>query len=159
MRPANQTIGQDVIAVLRADHRSVERMLSRFESVDAEDRSEWFDQLRNVLVRHEAAEEQAVYPAVVDGTSGEQVLAGLLAEQAEVHDLIARLETVNSGTDDFESGFVMLRGAVVDHARREERSIFTLIERDKSEEERSEMGRHYERAMHGAESHPTRPAG
>ena len=158
MRPASQTTGQDVIDVLRADHQSVERMLLRFESVDAEDRSEWFDQLRDVLVRHEAAEELAVYPAVAGGTSQDQALDGLLAEQAEVHDLIARLETVNSGTDDFRSGFLVLRRAVLDHAHREERIVFRLIELDKSPEVRSEMGRQYERAMHGAESHPTRPA-
>jgi hemerythrin superfamily protein len=158
MKPASRTTGSDVIDVLRADHRSVEQMLSRFESVGAEDRSEWFDQLRDVLVRHEAAEELAVYPAVGGGTSQDQILDARLAEQAEVHDLIARLETVNSGTEDFRAGCLILRRAVLDHARREERSVFGLIEVDKSREERSEMGRQYERAMHGAESHPTHPS-
>lgn len=158
----------EIVEALREEHRSIMGMIDRFESVGAEDRSEWFDQLRQVLVRHEAAEEQTVYPSVRGdaasqgrSSSGDrarathdEVLDVRLAEQAEVHDLIARLETVNTGTDRFLREFSRLRGTVLDHVQQEERSIIRFIEQDKSPEERREMGRHYDRAKHGARGSP-----
>lgn len=153
----------DIVETLRQDHRSLVEMLYRFEALGSDDRSEWFDQLRQVLVRHEAAEEQTVYPTVRDdgahqerGVSGkraashDQVLDDRLAEQAEAHDLIARLETIKSGTEEFRRTFLRLRGAVLDHIQQEDRSVIRFIEQDRSPEERYEMGRHYDRAKHGA---------
>jgi hemerythrin superfamily protein len=165
----------DIVEALRLDHRSIVDMLRRFESLGAEDRSAWFDRLRQVLVRHEAAEEQTVYPAVggealpdhqgaheKQSASGgpaaslDQAIDDRLAEQAEAHDLIARLETVNSGTEEFRKDFLRLRGAVLDHVEQEERSVIRFIELDKSLDQRDEMGRHYDRAKHGGRraAHP-----
>ena len=170
----------DIVEALRQDHRSIEHLLNRFESLGSEDRSEWFDQLRQVVVRHEGAEERTVYPAVRDAVSEEpiashkhtashepavphkhtasqehsvfqnQALDDRLAEQAEAHDLIARLEIVKSETEEFRKGFLRLRRAVLDHVEQEERTLIRSIEQSKSLEERHEMGRQYERAKHGA---------
>ena len=157
MSPPGGHVARDVVEALRRDHRSLEEVLDRFESVGSGDRSEWFDRLRDTLVRHEAAEELAVYPAVRGHAAWlDRVLDDRLAEQAQTHDLIARLESVNTGTGEFRDGLVNLRQAVLDHARREERSVFEFIELEKTADERSEMGRRYERAMHGATPTPSR---
>ncbi len=94
-----------------------------------------------------------------DAVSHDHGLDDRLAEQAGAHDLIARLETVKSETEAFRKGFLRLRRALLDHVEQEERTLIRLIEQSKSLEERHEMGRHYERAKHGARRSTPQTAG
>lgn len=145
-----ESAAADIVEELRQDHRILKQMLDQFPSVDPLDRSEWFDELREILVRHEAAEDQVVYPVLRGQTASEErMLQHRAAEQARAHDRIARLETVTTGSAEFREELLTLRSEVLDHARLEEESILRLIERDWSQEERRQMGRRYSRAKRG----------
>lgn len=145
-----QSTAADIVDELRQDHRILEQMLDRFPSIEPQDRSEWFDELREGLVRHEAAEDQVVYPGLRGRTASEErMLQHRAAEQAQAHDRIARLEAFTTESAEFRRDFLTLRSEVLDHVRLEEESIFQLIERDRSQEERRQMGRRYSRAKRG----------
>lgn len=140
-------MSSDVVDALRADHGSIGRLFERFTRLDGQDRSEWFEHLRSVLVRHEAAEDLAVYPALRGASADQdQILDDRIAEEAMAHDLIASLETVQTGTEEFRRGISRLRRATLAHIEQEELSILLLIEQGKTSSERSEMFQQYERA-------------
>lgn len=144
----------DILDLLRRDHQAAQELLGRFES-PAGARDEWFDTVRETLVRHEVAEELVVYPAVRHtGEPGREVLEERLAEQAAATKMLSELETMELGSAEFKEAFLRLRSAVLDHAREEEDTVFPAFDSTKLDRERRFLGERYERAKHAAPSRP-----
>ncbi len=151
----------DIVDVLRRDHEQAERLLRLFKS-GAGTRADWFDNLRETLVRHEVAEELVVYPAVRHvGDPPVDVVEERLSEQAAAVVLLSELEDQALGSDAFRARFIDLRAAVLDHAHQEERTILPALAATKSEGERRVLGQRYERAKGAARADliPTCPTG
>jgi hypothetical protein len=86
--------------------------------------------------------------------AGEKLIAARIEEQGEAETLLAHLEEIDVRGDAFRDAFVPFRRDVLEHVRREEGTVFGLIEQDKTLDERAHMARRYETAKKLSPTHP-----
>jgi hemerythrin superfamily protein len=148
-------MSDDVLTLLTRDHRAVETLLGRFDSIAPADRASYFCEVTQNLVAHEVSEELVVYPALREHSEqGEAVTEARLGEQAEAEETLAQMEDLDPRSAEFTTEFKKLRQAVLAHAQAEESSVFSLLERLTTIEQRQEMGDRYEKAKTTAPTHP-----
>ncbi len=127
----------DIVDLLLDDHQVVERLLGRLDVEAVPDRrSGLFRELTTALVQHEVAEEVTVYPFIRRlGGTGEVEADARIREQAEAESLLGTMQRLDVMGAEFAARFDELTGAT-------------------TPDDRSAMGRRYERAVQSA---PTRP--
>lgn len=145
----------DIVTMVETDHRAVQALMARVDSAPPEDRAALFVELLHLLVAHEVAEEQVLYPAlrVVTDQVG-PMIRERLHEQDEAERLLRRLEETDPGSDEFASTFGRLRQAVTAHAEAEEREVLPLIAELEQALDRPGMGARYAEAKRRAPAHP-----
>ena len=130
----------DIVESLRRDHDEARALLGRYYEVGGREQ-DWFCHLREALVRHEVAEEVAVYPAIRHaGDPVKETVDARLDEQRQAEQLSSELEKMEVGSAHFDEAFLQLREAVLGHAASEESTVFPAIESKKSFEQRRMMG-------------------
>lgn len=144
----------DILQLLQQEHRDVEEMLAAFDSTGTTARIQLFWDLTHELMRHEVAEETAVYPAVRDLPGGEAIARARVEEHAAAEQKLAQMEKLDAESDEFARQVIILRSVVLVHARAEETSAFVLLADNLSAGQRLELGARYLRAREAA---PTRP--
>lgn len=126
------TTEDDIITLLVQDHHMVEQAFEEIADAGGERRAELFWILTDQLVRHEVAEEIALYSELRRVPAGDVVADARIAEQSAAE----------------------LQGDVREHAHREEAEVFPLLATSSDLDRRIAMGNRYERAKRAAPSHP-----
>jgi hemerythrin superfamily protein len=149
------TKGQNIVELVLRDHQRAGALLAQLEATSDADLEEYFCHLREVLVRHEVAEELVVYPAFRDHVSGAAPIAdACIAEQSEAEEALATLEKTDTTSDSFRTQLVELRQAVLAHAKHEERDVLPALERNIDPQQLGELGDRYDKALESAPTHP-----
>jgi hemerythrin superfamily protein len=117
----------DVIEFLLDQHQQVRGLLDDVMSSSGEERQRYFDTVREMLARHETAEEMIVRPLTRKAPGGEQVAEGRMEEENEAKEVLAELEKMDVDSADFTAKFQQFRQSVLDHAAAEERDEFPLL--------------------------------
>src|SRR5207253_3226838 len=86
-----------------------------------------FDAAREMLARHETAEEMIVRPLTRKAPGGEDVAAGRMDEENEAKKVLADLEKLDVDSPEFTQQFSEFRQAVLTHAQAEETQEFPLL--------------------------------
>lgn len=145
----------NIIDRVAVDHRQVEQMLDRFDTVGPDHRADLFCELTETLVRHEVAEEQVIYPTIRRVTaSAEEVADARIHEESEAEELLASMEKQDPASDEFVASFAKLKGAVLEHAQREEAEVFPLIRQNEPDDVQRSMGERFEKVKRAAPTHP-----
>ena len=146
---------RDIIDLITDDHDEVRSLMTRIETADPDQRGELFQTLVAELARHEAAEEAIVHPTLRDDTPGGQSIAqGVLEEENEAEDQLAKMEKLDPTSREFMDSFESLKSDVLAHAEHEEREEHPRL-RDNLEQSRlREMAEGWEQLKKTA---PTRP--
>lgn len=148
-------MSEDVLNLLKRDHHATVLLMDRFERVPVEGRNDYFCEVVHTLVGHEVAEEMVVYPEVRDeGARGGVIAEARLSEQAEAEKLLSEMESEDPTSSEFSRKFVILRGAVLEHAQAEETTAFSLLQQTSSLEVRQALGDKYLKAKDRAPTHP-----
>lgn len=122
------TKSQDAIALLKEDHREVEKLFKDFESAKGEGRKEKLArQICMELTVHTKIEEEIFYPACKD-----KVEEDLLKEAYVEHDaaklLIAEIEAGSGQSDDFFDAKVQVLSEQIEHhVEEEEKELFPEV--------------------------------
>ena len=144
----------DLIELLLQDHREAEALL-RQVGQPGRDQAEVFHEIVHDLVGHEVAEEEIVYPAVRSSVDGGEALAeARIAEQQEAEELMARMEKMDTGSDEFAQSLRRLRDEALTHAKSEEAEVFPRLQEALTPERRSQLGAAYKGAKATAPTHP-----
>jgi hemerythrin superfamily protein len=116
---------QDAIALLKEDHRTVEKLFKDFESAKGEGRKEKLArQICLELTVHTAIEEQIFYPAC-EGKIEEDLLKEAYVEHDAAKLLIAEIEAGNGESDDFFDAKVQVLSEQIEHhVEEEEKELF-----------------------------------
>ena len=116
------TKSQDAIALLKEDHRTVEKLFKEFESAKGEGRKEKLaQQICLELSVHAAIEEEIFYPAC-EGKVEEDLLKESFVEHDAAKVLIAEIEAGKGGTDEyFDSKVKVLQEEIEHHVEEEEK--------------------------------------
>lgn len=147
---------QDLIGQLLEDHKQIEDALSGFD--DDGDHSKWsqqFSALTNLLVRHEVAEEEILYPEVRRALpDGNRLAEDRIHEQSEAEELLSEMERAGAHNERFSGMLAKLRTAVQEHAQKEESTVFAALGSALDQEHLNRLGGQYNKAKALAPTHP-----
>jgi hemerythrin superfamily protein len=122
------TKSQDAIALLKEDHRAVEKLFKEFESAKGEGRKETL--ARKIcleLTIHTMIEEEIFYPAC-RGKVDEDLLKEAFVEHDSAKLLVAEIETGSGQSDDyFDAKVQVLSEQVEHHVEEEEKELFPEV--------------------------------
>jgi len=146
----------DIVEVLLDQHGQIRRLLDEVSGAPGPDaRRGPFQALVRLLAVHEAAEEQVLHPvARVRLPDGDEVADARIAEEEESKRLLAELERLGPGHEDFDSRFARVRELVLAHAGNEEREEFPGVREHYGEDERRTLGAAFKAAELAAPTHP-----
>ena len=140
-KSAGRKSSQDAIALLKADHRQVEKWFGEFEKARTDQRKiDLAHDICNALKVHTKIEEEIFYPAFLEATGDKD-----LHHEAEIeHDAAKRLiaEIDASGPDDeyFGSKVKVLSEMIKHHVKEEEQPGGMFAEARKSDMDLKELG-------------------
>ena len=144
-----------LVSLLLADHEEAKRLLDRFDTLPGPARAEAFCELTHVLVGHEVAEEEIVYPALRRYADGGDDLADMrIGEQSVAEQLLTDMEKAGVDSPEFPAMFAKLRSSVLAHAEAEERTVFPELSSNIGADELRTLGERYEIAKKAAPTHP-----
>lgn len=121
---------RDVIDVLTRDHRRVEDMFVHIIALPRGDRRRRYVVAGVIteLMRHTAAEEEYLYPAVrAHVPDGDRLAAEKVADHALTRETIRELDGLDPSDARFDAVFHRLVGATRDHLEDEEASLFPRL--------------------------------
>ena len=153
MDSTSQDAGDDLVAVIRADHDEIRSLFAAVESAaDGEAKREVFERLVRKLAVHETAEEEVVRP-VVRAAGGDEVADQRNQEEDRAKDSLSELERLGPDAPEFGAAFAAFRTEVLAHAEREEQQEHRLLEAE-SDERRRTLANVFRAAEEAAPTHP-----
>lgn len=118
----------DVVAQLLAQHEQVRAAIYKVaETKTAKSRQNAFNALRELLARHETAEEMIIRPITRGVDGGDSISAARMDEENESKVVLAKLEKLDIASVEFARTFEEFAGAVLTHAQAEENHEFPLL--------------------------------
>jgi hemerythrin superfamily protein len=120
-KSTSKAVTTDAIALLKADHREVEKWFEQFEKARTDDRKqELADKICSALRIHTQIEEDVFYPAFLSATDDIDLHHEAEVEHDGAKKLIAEIEA--SGPDDeyFDSKVKVLSEMIKHHVKEEE---------------------------------------
>jgi hemerythrin superfamily protein len=149
----------DVLTVLTAQHERVRELLAELResvAVVAEltrDMAEPFQDLVELVVTHETAEEVTVYPRLRTELQEGHLADECLAEEHEVKQLLAKLEKMAPAFFGFPDAVAQFEEKLIAHAEHEERVVFPILEHRLPATGRQQMHDNFRYAAARAPSH------
>ena len=127
VRQVTNDDGSDVVEFLLNQHQQITALLADVVSTSGEERKRYFDAVREMLARHETAEEMIVRPLTRKAPGGDDVAAARMAEENEAKEVLANLEKMDVDSAEFTTTFTEFRKSVRAHAEAEEMQEFPLL--------------------------------
>jgi hemerythrin superfamily protein len=144
----------DVIEFLLNQHQQVRGLLDDVLAASGEARRQYFDTVREMLARHETAEEMIVRPLTRKVPGGIEVAEGRMNEENEAKEVLAALEKMDVTSAEFTAKFSEFRQSVLDHAQAEETQEFPLLRQNTDPEALQQARDRVKRAEAMAPTHP-----
>lgn len=108
----------DGFRLIELQHERIRSLLAEVAAAAGQQRQAAFDELRELLARHETAEEMVLRP--VTRRSDEAVAAARMDEENEAKQQLADLEALDVTSEEFTRAFAEFADAVRAHAQAEE---------------------------------------
>jgi len=144
----------DVVNLIKAQHEQVKGLLTRVATGSGSELESAFCDLRRMIVVHETAEEEVVYPALrASGAEGQRVVEERTKEEQHGTEVLSKLEDAGVSSGQFSTMFEQFRTAVLNHAEAEEATVLPLLQRTQSEEQLRKMASAFEVAEKAAPTH------
>jgi hemerythrin superfamily protein len=123
-----ETKSQDAIALLKEDHRAVEKLFKDFEGAKGDGRKQRLaKQICLELTVHTMIEEEIFYPAC-DGKVDEDLLKEAYVEHDAAKLLVAEIEAAQGQDDDFFDAKVQVLSEQIEHhVEEEEKELFPEV--------------------------------
>ena len=116
--------GEDVFEMLKADHRHVQDLFTKFEDADKRARASIADETLTALEVHAALEEELVYPAIAEVIDDEELVKEAREEHHVAKFLIKELRKMDAEDEGFSTKFKVLGELVGHHIEEEEGEMF-----------------------------------
>ena len=148
-------MAQDAIDFLLTQHREVEKLIEEIKKSPAETRGSLFDELRESLAVHEAAEELILRPVTRStGDQGKAIADARMAEENDAKQALADLEKLDPASEAFMTDFGAFAADVLEHATNEEQEEFPLVRKEKDADTLGKMGTAMDLVEKVAPTHP-----
>ena len=116
----------DIYDRLEKDHDTQRALIDAVQASapGSEERTELWTRLRNELEAHASAEEQAFYSKLMAEPDGTDDTRHAVEEHQEMHEMIAKLDAMDTGADVWNQMFGELAHKVLHHVDEEEDEFF-----------------------------------
>lgn len=132
---------RDAIALLKQDHRVVEKLFTEFEEADEDELQHIAERACQLLTVHAQIEEELLYPSAKDALEDEEeieLVAEANVEHQSAKDLIAKIEGMTPEDESFKATVKVLGEYVKHHVKEEENELFPKLK--KTELDLKDMG-------------------
>lgn len=123
----------DAIAMLKGDHRKVEKAFADFDKLKSDDKAgkkKLANQISKELLVHMALEEEIFYPAVAKEVKGAaDVVKEGIVEHAGAKDLITQLQAMKGDESLFDAKVKVLSEQIEHHVKEEEEEMFPKVKK------------------------------
>jgi hemerythrin superfamily protein len=144
----------DVVDLIKAQHEQVKGLLTRVATGSGADLESAFCDLRRMLVVHETAEEEVVYPALrASGAEGQRVSEERTREEQKGTEVLSKLEDLDVSSGQFTTMFEEFRTAILSHAEAEEATVLPLLRSTQSADNLQKMASAFQLAEKAAPTH------
>ena len=124
---------KDAIALLKADHRQVEKWFAQYKKAQNDARkSKLSAQICQALKIHMTIEEEIFYPAFLEATEDTDKHHEAEVEHAGAKKLIAEIEDMHAGDDYYDAKVKVLSEMIKHHVKEEEQPRGMFAEARKS---------------------------
>ncbi len=134
---------------LRKDHDIQRSLLDQLinTSGDSDERRRLFDQTKQELTRHAAAEERHFYIPLFEDDLTQEKSRHSVAEHHEIDELIEKLETTDFSSPGWLTIAKTLAEQVTHHLDEEEREVFQLSGKVLTDNQKTSMAKAYSQEM------------
>jgi hemerythrin superfamily protein len=142
-RPANpsRSAQPDAVALLKADHRQVEKWFKEFESARSANRKQALaTSICDALKIHTEIEEEIFYPAFLKATKDKDTHHEAVVEHDGAKKLIAEIEQSSPADDFFDAKVKVLSEMIKHHVKEEEQPGGMFAEAKQSKMDLKELG-------------------
>lgn len=126
--PGDDDVVSDALALLKRDHRIIERLFTEFETAVGLQLDPLSRRICKMLTVHAKIEEEIFYPAARTVIAARRI-DHAQAEHAAVKERIARIEAMTSEHPEFDASMAVLAREVAEHVTEEERDLFPRLAR------------------------------
>ncbi|HLZ76710.1 hemerythrin domain-containing protein [Phenylobacterium sp.] len=127
---AKSTKGPDAVALLKADHRAVEKLFSQFEKAKNDERRKALaDRICLELRVHMQIEEQIFYPVSREYLKNEDIVDEAVVEHAAARDLMDEIEAMRPGEELYDAKMTVLEEQIEHHVEEEEEDYFPKVKK------------------------------
>lgn len=117
----------DVVDLLLTQHARIEEQFLLVIGASGKERQQAFEDLVRLLAVHETAEEEVVHPLSRTLGDSDGIVDDRLDEERQAKEMLQTLLEAGADSDGFEASLLLLRNAVLTHARHEERYEFPQL--------------------------------
>lgn len=119
---------QDAIALLRADHRTVEELFDEYEKARSSSKKEQLiDDICRELTIHAQLEEEIFYPAVQSSIKDKSLVPEAQVEHETVKSLIEQIQGMSMDDEMFDATVKVLSEYVKHHVKEEQGEMFPQV--------------------------------
>lgn len=123
---------RDAIALLKQDHRTVEKLFNEFEKADDDELQSLAERICHLLTVHAQIEEELFYPRAREALEDEDDLELVYeanVEHQSAKDLITKVEGMTADDDMFKATVKVLGEYVKHHVKEEENELFPAVKK------------------------------
>ncbi len=121
---------KDAVALLKADHREVERLFGQFEKASNESRKQPLaEQICLELKIHTQIEEEIFYPTSREFLKDDEIVNEALVEHQAAKELIEQIEAMEPSDEMFEAKMKVLQEQIEHHVQEEEKELFPQVQK------------------------------
>jgi hemerythrin superfamily protein len=140
-RTRRTSTSKDAIALLKADHRQVEKWFAEFKKARAASRKKTLaEQICSALKVHTTVEEEIFYPAFLAATEDEKLHHEAEVEHDGAKKLIAEIEGAGPDDEYFDARVTVLSEMIKHHVKEEEQPGGMFAEARKSDMDLDAVG-------------------
>jgi hemerythrin-like domain-containing protein len=133
----------DAIAMLKADHEKVKRLLNELESTTergVKTRAELFATIKGELTIHEVIEEEIFYPALKSHPKAKDIVLEAYEEHNVVDTLMSELEALDVSDERWGAKATVMKENIEHHIEEEEGEMFPQARQVFDREELEALG-------------------
>jgi hemerythrin-like domain-containing protein len=123
---AKGSTGLDAIALLREQHRDVEKLFRLLESAEPASRATLFEELADAVALHSTIEERIFYPGTKSART-EELLEEAVQEHLSVKRLLADMLEAGPDGEHFDAQLKVLKEQIDHHVEEEENQLFPAV--------------------------------
>jgi hemerythrin-like domain-containing protein len=152
----------DAIALLKADHDKVKKLLTELDSTTergVKTREELFATIKGELTVHEVIEEEIFYPALKEHPKAKDIVLEAYEEHHVVDQVMAELEGLDVSDETWGAKATVMKENVEHHIDEEEREMFAQARKVFDKAELEQLGTRMEERKARAQRELGVPAG